>query len=249
MKDTDTAHPAAPLREDDRYGITARGVATTAARGRRGTAGASRGTSSRDPEATRGRLVAAAIAAFSRDGFAGARVDEIARAAGANKQLVYHYFDSKEGLYLAALEAVYTNIRNKEKKLHLGSLDPTDAMARLIGFSFDYLSAHPEFIALLVDENRNRGSHILASASLRQMHSPFISLLDETLERGIAQGVFRRGLDALDVYISIAGISYFYLSNNHTLSTIFDRDLMAPKARLERLSHMTDVVLGYLVRN
>src|SRR5690606_20135537 len=146
-------------------------------------------------------------------------------AAGVNKQLVYHYFDSKEGLYLAALESVYAEIREKERALHLGDLEPLEAMARLVGFSFDHLARHPDFIALLVAENRNRGSHILASQTLRRMHSPFIALLRDTLARGIAQGVFRPDLDAIDVYISIAGISFFFFSNNHTLSAIFGKAL------------------------
>jgi hypothetical protein len=68
------------------------------------------------------------------------------------------------------------------------------------------------------------------------------------LERGRATGVFRGGVDPLQLYISIAGIAYFYLSNQHTLSTIFGRDLMSPKALNERLSHICDVILGYVLR-
>lgn len=179
----------------------------------------------RDASSARAALIAAAVAEFSRKGFAGARVDEIAVSAGVNKQLVYHYFDSKQGLYLVALEAVYAEIREKEQKLSLGALEPLDAMAQLVGFSFDYLAEHPEFIALLTDENRNQGSHILASERLQKMHSPFIEMLEATLERGVAQGVFRKDFDAINLYISIAGISYFFFSNNHTLSAIFGKPL------------------------
>ncbi|RYF69491.1 MAG: TetR/AcrR family transcriptional regulator, partial [Comamonadaceae bacterium] len=174
--------------------------------------------SKRDAAGTREALTAAAVTEFSRNGFAGARVDEIARVAGVNKQLVYHYFDSKQGLYLVALESVYAEIREKEKGLSLGALAPLEAMTQLIAFSFDYLAEHPEFLALLTDENRSQGAHILQSERLQKMHSPFIEMLEATLERGVAEGVFRSDYDAINLYISIAGISYFFFSNNHTLS-------------------------------
>ncbi|RYZ12917.1 MAG: TetR/AcrR family transcriptional regulator [Comamonadaceae bacterium] len=200
----------------------------------------------RDAAATREALVAAAVAEFSRNGFAGARVDEIARAAGVNKQLVYHYFDSKQGLYLVALESVYTEIRQKEQGLSLGELEPIEAMTQLIGFSFDYLAEHPEFIALLADENRNQGSHILESDRLRKMHSPFIEMLEATLDRGAKQGVFRGDFDAINVYISIAGISYFFFSNNHTLSAIFGKSLSLRGAMAQRRRHVIEFALNAL---
>ncbi|RZI77801.1 MAG: TetR/AcrR family transcriptional regulator [Variovorax sp.] len=200
----------------------------------------------RDAAATREALIAAAVNEFSRNGFAGARVDEIARVAGVNKQLVYHYFDSKQGLYLVALEAVYAEIREKEKGLSLGALAPLEAMTQLIAFSFDYLAEHPEFIALLTDENRNQGAHILGSERLQKMHSPFIEMLEATLDRGVAQGVFRGDYDAINLYISIAGISYFFFSNNHTLSAIFGKTLGSRGALVQRRRHVIEFALNAL---
>ena len=200
----------------------------------------------RDAAATQEALIAAAVNEFSRNGFAGARVDEIARVAGVNKQLVYHYFDSKQGLYLVALEAVYAEIREKEKGLSLGALAPLEAMTQLIAFSFDYLAEHPEFIALLTDENRNQGAHILGSERLQKMHSPFIEMLEATLERGVAQGVFRGDYDAINLYISIAGISYFFFSNNHTLSAIFGKTLGSRGALVQRRRHVIEFALNAL---
>jgi TetR/AcrR family transcriptional regulator len=200
----------------------------------------------RDASSAREALIAAAVAEFSAKGFAGARVDEIAAAAGVNKQLVYHYFDNKQGLYLVALESVYAEIREKEKNLSLGALEPLDAMAQLVGFSFDYLAEHPEFIALLADENRNQGSHILESERLQKMHSPFIEMLEATLERGVAQGVFRGDFDAINLYISIAGISYFFFSNNHTLSAIFGKPLGSRGALVQRRRHVIEFALNAL---
>lgn len=200
----------------------------------------------RDAAATREALTSAAVLEFSRNGFAGARVDEIARVAGVNKQLVYHYFESKQGLYLVALESVYAEIREKEKSLSLGALAPLEAMAQLVAFSFDYLAEHPEFLALLTDENRSQGAHILESERLQKMHSPFIGMLEETLARGVAEGVFRSDYDAINLYISIAGISYFFFSNNHTLSAIFGKSLDSRGALVQRRRHVIEFALNAL---
>lgn len=191
-------------------------------------------------------LIESAIGNFAAKGFAGARVDEISAEAGVNKQLVYHYFSSKQGLYQAALEQVYAEIRAKEKALSLEAMDPRTAMQQLVGFSFDYLQDHPEFIALLEDENRNRGRYILESDELRSMHSPFIQMLQETLDRGVHDGQFPPGYDAIHLYISIAGISYFFFSNNHTLSAIFGQPLDTAEARAKRRAHVIAFVMNAL---
>ncbi len=200
----------------------------------------------RDPVATKAALLRAAVAEFAGKGLAGARIDEIAQRAGVNKQLVYHYFGSKDDIYAAALETVYAEIREREHALHLGDLSPEAAMERLIGFSFDYLAEHPEFIALLNDENRQEGRHIRGSSRLEEMHSPLISLMQETIARGAKEGVFRADLDPVQLYISIAGLSYFFFSNNRTLSAIFGRALDKPKAVAERRRHIIAFAMGAL---
>ena len=200
----------------------------------------------RDPAATRNALVAAGVSEFARKGFAGARVDEIAQAANVNKQLVYHHFGDKQGLYLAALESVYSEIREKERQLSLGQLEPQEAMAQLVGFSFDYLVEHPEFIALLADENRNLGAHVLASEQLQTMHTPFVDMMEATLKEGVKAGVFCDDFDAINLYISIAGISYFFFSNNHTLSAIFGKRLRSGAALVQRRRHVIQFALNAL---
>ena len=200
----------------------------------------------RDRVATKAALLRAAIADFAGKGFAGARIDEIAQRAGVNKQLVYHYFGSKDELYRASLEAVYAEIRARESGLHLTDLSPAAAMERLIGFSFDYLAEHPEFIALLNDENRQDARHVRGSARLEEMHSPLVSLMRQTIERGAAEGVFRNDLDPVQLYISIAGLSYFFFSNNRTLSAIFGRPLDKPKAVAERRRHVVAFAMAAL---
>ena len=200
----------------------------------------------RDPEQTRARILAAAKAEFARVGLGGARVDRIAVLAGANKRMLYYYFGNKDDLFAAVLEATYEHIRESEKALHLDEVDPPEAIRRLVAFTWQYYLDHPEFLSLLNSENLHQAEHLKKSGTVRRMHSPFVAMLRDIVDRGVQAGVFRDGVDAVQLYISIAGLSYFYLANNYTLSAIFGRDLKARKARAERLAHMTDFVLGYL---
>jgi AcrR family transcriptional regulator len=202
----------------------------------------------RDADRSQAAILAAARDEFAEYGLGGARVDRIAERAGLNKRLIYYYFEDKEKLFQAVLEAAYRDIRDEERKLNLLELKPADAVRRLVEFTWNYYLAHPEFITLLNSANLHRARHIAGSQRAREMNSPLIQLLGEILERGRKDGTFRGGVDPLQLYVSIAGLAYFYLSNNHTLSAIFGRDLMAPKARSERLQHMTDVVMGYVLR-
>jgi len=161
----------------------------------------------RDPVATRNKLLTAARREFARSGLAGARVDEIAKRAGVNKQLVYHYFGDKDALYLAVLEWVYEEIRAQERKLNLAGLPPQQAIKRLIESSFDHLARHPDFIVLLNDENRNGARHVRASLKIEDMHSPLVSLVSKILKEGVRKGIFRKGVNPVHLYISIAGLS------------------------------------------
>ncbi|OKO91218.1 TetR family transcriptional regulator [Bradyrhizobium sp. NAS80.1] len=200
----------------------------------------------RDPVATRKKLLTAARLEFARHGFAGARVDEIAERAGVNKQLVYHYFGDKDALYLAVLEWVYADIREQERQLNLEGLPPERAIRKLIEASFDYLATNPDFIVLLNDENRGGARHVRGSTRLEAMHSPLIRSVSHILNEGVRSGVFRKGIDPIQLYISIAGLGYFYLSNTPTLSAIFGKDLSSRAARRARRRHVADLVLHSL---
>src|SRR3954464_9302058 len=200
----------------------------------------------RDPVATRKKLLTAARQEFARHGFAGARVDEIAERAAVNKQLVYHYFGDKDALYLAVLEWVYEEIRAQERKLNLEGLAPDKAIRKLIESSFDHLSAHPDFIVLLNDENRGGARHVSHSTRLEDMHSPLVSLVSKILTEGVRAGMFRKGINPVHLYISIAGLSYFFFSNTPTLSAIFGKDFTTPAAKRARRSHVVDLVMQSL---
>ena len=200
----------------------------------------------RNPARNRGRILKAATEEFARYGLGGARVDRIAARAGANKRMLYYYYGNKEDLFLAVLEARYAHIRRAELGLHLLDLDPVQGMRRMVEFTWDYYLKHPEFLTLLNSENLHRARHLKRSRDIAAMHSPLVALRRDLLLRGERAGKFKKGVDPVQLYISIAALGYFYLSNRHTLSTIFERDLLAPKSKAERLKHMTELVLGYL---
>jgi AcrR family transcriptional regulator len=202
----------------------------------------------RDPERTRARILAAATSEFARFGLGGARVDRIAARAGANKRMLYYYFGSKEALFLAALEESYAAIRNAEHGLDLEHRDPREALRRLVEFTWRYYLEHPEFVTLLNSENLHKGRHVQRSKRVRRLHSPLVATLGTILRRGAREGLFRPGIDPVQLYISIAGEGYFYLSNRYTLSRIFDRDLMAPRALAGRARHITQTILNSVRR-
>ncbi|MDB5897976.1 MAG: transcriptional regulator, TetR family-like protein [Ramlibacter sp.] len=203
----------------------------------------------RDADRSQSTILAAARDEFAEFGLGGARMDRIAERAGLNKRLIYYYFDDKEKLFQSVLEQAYRDIREQEMQLRLTELEPATAVRRLVEFTWDYYLAHPEFLTLLNSANLHRARHLAESKRARELNSPVIETLATVLERGRREGTFRGGVDPVQLYVSIAGLSYFYLSNSHTLSAIFGRDLLAAKARSERLSHMTEVILGYLLHD
>jgi AcrR family transcriptional regulator len=202
----------------------------------------------RDPDRTRRRILEAATAEFARYGLGGARVDRIAARSRANKRMLYYYFGSKEALFLAALEDSYAAIRSAERGLDLEHSDPREALRRLVNFTWEYYLSHPEFLTLLNSENLHKGRHVKRSRRVRDMHSTLVETLRGILRRGEKAGVFRSGVDPVQLYISIAGEGYFYLSNRYTLSRIFDRDLMAATALKARARHNADMILNAVRR-
>jgi len=174
------------------------------------------------------------------------RVDKIADRARINKRMIYHYFGSKNDLYLAVLEDAYGGIRSAEHALDLEHLDPTTAVSRLVEFTWGYYIRNPEFLRLINTENLHRAAHLKRSKRIAEMHSPFVALIGRLLRRGAEEGVFRDGLDPNQVYISIAALGYYYLNNQYTLSVIYGFDLGAKEALERRRAVIVDIVLSYL---
>lgn len=199
----------------------------------------------RDAEATRKAILVAGRAEFAEAGLGGGRIDAIAERAGCNKAMIYHYFGSKTALFSAVLEHNYALIREAERALDLDDLPPLEAVRKLVAFSFDYVRENPEFIKLINEENLHGGVHLASSPTARSLNSPLVGMLRQILDRGEREGTVRAGVDAQHLYIDIASICYFSVSNRHTLGAIFD--LPEGDALLaERRTHVIEVILGYL---
>lgn len=197
----------------------------------------------RDAEATKARILKAAQNEFAKNGFGGARVDVIADKATANKRMLYHYFGSKEKLFQTVLENAYIHIRAAEQKLHLDHLPAKEALERLVSFTWEYYLKHPEFITLVNSENLHRAKHLKKSEVLKTYSRRFVSMVDEILQRGVASGDFRAGVDPVQLNLTIAAIGYYYLTNRYTGSILFERDLMSKEALEERLKFNVDTIL------
>jgi AcrR family transcriptional regulator len=206
-------------------------------------------TTSAKPEedGTRARILNVAIQEFSRFGLSGARIDAIALESGANKGMIYYYFGSKEDLYVAALEESYRRFRQIEEGLQIDeSLPPVQALRMLVSASFDFHAAHPEFIRMVMSENINQGEYIRKIPELRAINRSAITLLERLCQRGIAEGVFRADLDPVDLHMTISALSFYNVSNRHTFSFIFDRDLGAPEVHAARRASVVDTILRYV---
>lgn len=196
----------------------------------------------RDAERTRASILAAAKQEFARNGLAGARVDAIAERAKANKRMIYHYFGSKEDLFTAVLEEAYLDIRAAERKLDLQAMPAAAAMDALVEFTWRYYLKNPEFLTLVNSENLHKARHLKGSSRIREEFQTFVGMVQSIIDRGVAEGDFRPGIDAVQLNITIAAINYYYLTNRYTGAIIYDRDLMSKQALDERLAFNIETV-------
>ena len=197
-------------------------------------------------EKTRKKLLNAATKVFAQAGFDGARVDEIAAAAKINKQRLYHYFGDKDGIFTAVLENAYRGIREAEAKLPLDDLPANEAIEQLVEFTWHYYLKHPEFIRLLNSENQLEARHIKKAPSTRTINAGHIGLMLRLVARGAKEKTVRRDLDPVHLSVNISALSFFYLMNRHTLSTVFERDFMADESLKSRLRAMKDVIARWI---
>ena len=200
----------------------------------------------RDRDRTQAEILDVATREFAEHGFSGARVDEIAERTRTTKRMLYYYFGSKEGLFVAVLERAYAQIREAEQAIDVTDLDPVEAIRRLAELTFDHHESHPDFIRLVSIENIHRGEHVKRSESLQGLNTPAIDLIEQILTRGREAGTFRTDVDALDVHMLISSYCVFRVANRHTFGAIFGRDLRAPERRDGYRQMLGDVVVAYL---
>ena len=199
-----------------------------------------------DPEGTRRNIVEVATHEFARKGYSGARVDAIAERTRTSKRMIYYYFGSKEGLYLAVLEEAYSGIRRAEATLDLETLPPDAALSTIVGFTFDYYNRHPEFVRLVMNENIMDGAHMARSKTISKLNVTVIDAMRRIVSRGQKARLFRRDIDPIELHMSISALGIFNVANRATFSTIFKRDMTTPRALAKRRAEVVEIVLRHV---
>jgi TetR/AcrR family transcriptional regulator len=200
----------------------------------------------RNAKLTRLKIIEYATAEFVEKGYAGARVDEIVKKANISKNLLYHHFGSKEKLYVRVLEYNYARLRAHQMDIQIEGLSPIEGMRKLVSATFHSFADHPEIISLLNTENLYKAKHVKQSERILNLYHPVINMIRDLLRQGAEEGIFRADVDAVEIYISIVALGYYYLSNKYTISSIFNIDLDEPDRIRQRLDHIVDMVLSYL---
>ncbi|TWA14651.1 TetR family transcriptional regulator [Sinorhizobium medicae] len=199
-----------------------------------------------DPQKTKEDILNIATEEFSAFGLSGARVDAIAEKTRTSKRMIYYYFGSKEGLYLAVLEKAYRKIRSLEADLELADLPPVEALRTLIASTFDHDEKNPDFVRLVSIENIHHASHMKRSSEIGELNLSIVRTIDEILDRGRREGVFRRDIDAIDLHMLISAFCFFRVSNRYTFGTIFHRELSEPNLYNRHKQMIADAVTAYV---
>lgn len=199
-----------------------------------------------DPDRTRADILEVATAHFAREGLSGSRVDEIAEETHTSKRMLYYYFGNKEGLYRAVLERCYGAIRSLEAGMDMEALSPPEALARHVEISFNFHVSNPDFVRLVMVENVHRGEHIAHVPAIGTRAESVIGILTNLLDRGVAEGSFRAGIDPIDLHMTVSALCFYNVSNRYTFSKIFHRDMGAPEAQQARCKSVVDAVLRWV---
>jgi len=210
------------------------------------TAGAvSRGSRSAEAERTKANILRIATAEFADKGLAGARIDEIAEKTSTSKRMIYYHFGSKEGLYQAVLEEAYSAIRDTETAVPIDQLSAMEALRANVRLTFDYHHQHPEFVRLVMNENIHHGAFITNVVGIKRRNESVIRSLSEIIAKGEREGVFKAGIDPIDLHMTISALCFYNVSNRYTFSQIFNRDMTSAAAMERRRDQVVDVVLAW----
>ena len=206
-------------------------------------------TRTQDPEGTRQNILEIASEEFALNGLSGARIDEIAARTRSSKRMIYYSFGDKEGLYLSALENAYREVREGEAKVDIEGLPPVEALSRLVEFTFDHHHQHEEFIRMVMIENIHHGQFLERSEVIRELNVTAIDHIARIYARGVTEGVFREGIDPVELHWQVSALCFFNVSNRATFSKIFGRDFGTEEqlARLRRNS--VEMVVRFVLRD
>jgi len=199
-----------------------------------------------DPQRTMAEILSVATTEFADKGLAGARIDEIAAATRTSKRMIYYYFGSKEGLYVAVLEAAYGRMRQIEADLHLSDLEPELALKRLVEFTYDHHQSNEEFIRLVMSENVHRGEYLAQSKEIQKLNGSALQTIQDLYIRGVKKGVFKKNLTALEIHSAISALTFFNVSNQHTFGLIFKGKSPQGKAQTLKKTQVVDMLINYV---
>jgi AcrR family transcriptional regulator len=199
-----------------------------------------------DPERTMSEILSVATLEFAGKGLAGARIDEIAAATRTSKRMIYYYFGSKEGLYVAVLEAAYGRMRQIEADLHLNDLEPVEALKRLVEFTYDHHQSNEEFIRLVMSENVQRGEYLAQSKEIQKLNGSALQTIQDLYTRGLKKGVFKKNLTPLEIHSAISALTFFNVSNQHTFGLIFKGKTPQGKAQTLKKTQVVDMLMSYV---
>ncbi len=203
---------------------------------------------SNDADETRNNILEVAAREFADKGLAGARIDEIAEKTSSSKRMIYYYFGGKEELYRAVLEQAYARIRSREEEAagSLGALSAEDALRAQIEQTFDYHASNPDFVRLVMNENIHHGEHIGHVPGLKERNRSIIAQLGAIIDKGVSDGVFRDGVDPVDLHMSISALCFYNVSNRYTFDANFGIDMGTPKALKKRRAQVAEIILSWV---
>jgi AcrR family transcriptional regulator len=199
-------------------------------------------------ERTMADIMEVATEAFAREGLSGARIDEIAARTRTSKRMIYYHFGSKEALYLAVLEAAYRRLRSVELALDLEAKRPDQALRQLVRSTFDHHHANPDTVRIIMNENLHYGAYIRKSNVIQKLNVPAIDATKRILERGEKDGVFRRGIDPIELHMTISALSFHHVANRYSFAAVFDVDMSSKAAIQRRGEVVADLILAWVAR-
>jgi AcrR family transcriptional regulator len=199
-----------------------------------------------DADETRNNILKVAMGEFAEKGLAGARIDEIAEKTNSSKRMIYYYFGGKDELYRAVLEQAYGAIREREVAANFEAKPADQALRAHIEHTFDYHAGHPEFARLVMNENIHHAEHLKHVPGIGERNKRVIASLQTIIDKGVAAKMFRADIDPVDLHMSISALCFFNVSNRYTFSTIFNRDIGAPKAMAKRRAQVVEMVLAWV---
>lgn len=192
---------------------------------------------------SRQKILDAAETVFSEKGLHGARIDEIAKLSNVNKQRIYAYFGSKDSLYRQVLLNVYSLAAKNEKIMAMTENDiPNMTMITLKAF-FDFHEKHPEFWRLLAWENLSKGEN-LTKTDWNNIKTAYIDYLEKLYAKGQEKGLFKKEINFSTYLMMIFAATYFYFSNQTTISHLLNLQLANRKLRKKIADQINQTILS-----